>query len=114
MNKQTMCRLFAVLSVVLCIAACGSSSSNANNNNNNSTGTGDAVGQIANNHGHSAVLTKAQLDAGQAVVLDIQGTATHTHSLSLTAAQVTGVNNGSQEAQESSVAAGHSHMVTFN
>ena len=100
-----------IVAIGALVIGCGSGSS-ANNNNNASTG--DVIGQIATNHGHSAVLTKAELDAGQAVSLDIQGTATHSHTLALTADQVMGVKNGAQEVQESSVAAGHSHTVTFN
>jgi hypothetical protein len=36
---------------------------------------------ISANHGHSAVITGAQLTAGGAVELNIRGTATHAHTV---------------------------------
>ena len=72
------------------------------------------MGVIAANHGHEAVLTRAEIDAAAAVSLDIQGTATHSHTLDLSASQMTEIKNGTQVTQESSVTLGHSHGVTFN
>src|SRR5436190_17797237 len=37
--------------------------------------SGDVVGSISANHGHSAVITRAALTAGNAVSLDIHGSA---------------------------------------
>ena len=78
------------------------------------SGSGDVAGVISGNHGHVAVLTAQQLEAGEAVDLDIQGTASHSHTLSLTGAQIVSVRDGSAVEQESSITAGHSHFVTFN
>ncbi|MDD5224954.1 MAG: hypothetical protein PHE84_13295 [bacterium] len=75
---------------------------------------GDLTGVVSNNHGHVAMLTQAQIEAGAAVTLDIQGTATHSHTLDLSATQMTDIKDGTQVAQESSVSLGHSHLVTFN
>jgi hypothetical protein len=72
------------------------------------------VGQISNNHGHSAVITGAQLTTGGALSLDIRGTATHTHQVALTAAQVASIAANQQVAQDSTTDSGHSHTVTFN
>ncbi len=49
----------------------------------------DVNGVIAANHGHSAVITGAQITAGSAVSLDIRGTATHTHTVALSQADLT-------------------------
>ena len=76
--------------------------------------TGDKVGVISSNHGHVAIITGAQLTAGGALQLDIQGTATHTHTVVLTAAQVTSIAGGTKVSMESTVDSGHSHTVTFN
>jgi hypothetical protein len=73
----------------------------------------DSAGLINSNHGHSATITAAQLMAGGALQLDIRGTAGHTHSVSLTAAEVVNIRNGSVIVTETSKTS-HSHTVTFN
>ena len=72
----------------------------------------DLSGVIANNHGHSVVLTKLEQDAGQAVVLQLIGP--HTHELSLSSTQVQDAAVGNKIEIMSSVTLGHSHLVTFN
>jgi hypothetical protein len=73
----------------------------------------DSAGSINSNHGHSATITAAQLLAGGALQLDIRGTAGHTHSVALTAAEVVSIRNGSVIVTETSKTS-HSHTVTFN
>ena len=75
---------------------------------------GDKTGVISSNHGHSAVITGAQLTAGGALMLDITGQATHPHSVTLSAAEVTAIAGGQRTSKESSTEASHSHTVTFN
>ncbi len=53
--------------------------------------SGDKVGSISDNHGHSAVIAGAKLTAGAAISLDIQGTATHTHTVDLSAAEIASI-----------------------
>src|SRR5512144_2956671 len=76
--------------------------------------SGDKVGVISSNHGHSAVITGAQLTAAGAIKLDITGQATHSHSVDLTAAEVMAIAGGTKTSKESSTDASHSHTVTFN
>ena len=73
----------------------------------------DAPGSIASNHGHAAVITVAQLGAGGSLELDIRGTSSHTHVVTLSAADVASVRGGIQVQKESS-ASPHVHVVTFN
>lgn len=73
----------------------------------------DAVGEIGSNHGHSAVITAAQLTAGGAMEIDIQGAARHTHVVSLSAMELVMIRNGYRLQKESS-GARHTHVVTFN
>jgi hypothetical protein len=121
-RKFTLAAALAALSgVAITISACGGSSSPSSpstggtgTGGTGSTGASDKVGVISNNHGHSAVITGAQLTAGGALNLDIQGTATHTHQVSLTAAQIASIAANQQVGQESSTSSGHSHTVTFN
>jgi hypothetical protein len=77
-------------------------------------GTGDEVGQISSNHGHSAMVTAAQLLAGNQVQLDIRGSADHTHSITLTHDDLNSVSSGATVATDSTTTNGHEHTVTFN
>jgi len=78
------------------------------------TGGGDKVGQISANHGHSAVITAAQLTAGGALSLNIQGQADHPHTVELSAADITAIAGNQRVARDSSVTNAHNHTVTFN
>jgi len=74
----------------------------------------DTVGSISDNHGHVAVITAAELTAGGALSLDIRGTATHTHTVQLSAAELTAVAGNQRVSKSSSTDTGHDHAVTFN
>jgi hypothetical protein len=74
----------------------------------------DKMGTISNNHGHAATITAAQQTAGGAVVLEIQGSGTHNHQVSLTAAEVVQIRNGQQVSTTSTTTNSHQHTVTFN
>jgi hypothetical protein len=78
------------------------------------TGGGDKTGVISANHGHSAVVTAAQLSAGGGVNLDIQGMATHSHNVSLSADQVASIAANQRVSVSSSTNDSHDHQVTFN
>jgi hypothetical protein len=79
-----------------------------------SGGTDDKVGQISNNHGHSAVVTAAQLLAGNQVQLDIRGTASHTHTVTLSHGDLANISAGATVATTSTTTNSHDHTVTFN
>ena len=77
-----------------------------------------AIGVISANHSHSAVITGAQITAGSAFSLNIQGTAVHQHTVSITQADLTALNNRQSVTRESSTDpsatfGNHSHSVTF-
>ena len=76
-------------------------------------GPGDVAGSISANHGHSVKITDAQIDAGGAVALTLQG-GTHTHTADLTAPQVAMVGAEQQVVVVSTASSGHTHQVTFN
>lgn len=82
------------------------------------TGTGgptDVVGQISANHGHSAIITGAAMNAGGAIDLNIQGSATHNHVVSVSAADITMLKNGGAVDKVSTTGDvdGHFHTVAF-
>jgi hypothetical protein len=74
----------------------------------------DKLGTVSANHGHIARITGAELTAAGAVVLDIHGTADHTHSVSLSAAEVVSIAANTQVSKVSSTDSSHNHTVTFN
>ncbi|MGE5127441.1 MAG: hypothetical protein ACM3PV_14205 [Betaproteobacteria bacterium] len=119
-RQFTLAAALAALSgVAITISACGGSSSSPSSPTGSTGGTGssgstDKVGQISNNHGHSAVITGAQLTAGGALELNIQGAATHPHTVSLTGAEIASIAANQRVAKDSSTNNGHSHTVTFN
>ena len=104
----------AVLSgVAITISGCGGSSSPTSPSGPPSA-SGDKVGAISANHGHSAVITSAKLAAGAGFALDIRGTATHTHSVTLSDADIQAIGGGQRVSHASSTNDGHDHTVTFN
>jgi hypothetical protein len=91
------------------IGGCGGGSSTAAS----SAPLHDVEGSVGDNHGHAAVITAAQLGAGGNLELDIQGTSSHSHMVSLSAAEVLSVRSGTRVQKESSGST-HTHAVTFN
>ncbi|MFN8177438.1 MAG: hypothetical protein U0167_05900 [bacterium] len=82
-----------------------------------SGGNGDAVGRVEIVQGHThdgAVVTKVELQAGQAVVLHLTGSG-HEHVVGLTAQEVMDIGAGTAVTQISEAdATGHQHHVSFN
>ena len=76
----------------------------------------DAVGTVASNHGHSAMVTAAQLSAAETIVLQIQGSSTHPHAVELTSADLRAIRRGERVSKESglSPSGSHGHTITFN
>jgi len=76
----------------------------------------DVTGTVISNHGHAAVITSAQLAAGGALVLEIQGSGSHPHTVDLTAADVRAIRQGQRVSKESNLSpsGSHGHTVTFN
>lgn len=99
--------------VAISVSGCGGGSSSPSSPST-PTASGDKSGSISANHGHTAVLTAAQLQAAGAVALNIRGTSAHPHTVNLTAAQVASIAGGTRVTQTSSSDDGHTHDVTFN
>ena len=82
-------------------------------------GTGGRTGSISDNHGHVASLTAAELTAGTELTIDIRGSADHSHTITLSGAEVVQIRNNQRVTTTSStitspVSGTHSHTVTFN
>lgn len=67
---------------------------------------------IGNNHGHVLVVSKAEVVAGVEKTYDIMGTATHTHSVTVTAAMFAQLQGGTTQMTVSSTTT-HSHPITI-
>ncbi len=109
---ESLMALFAGVAITVSTAACGSDDDDGVGPDGSRTGTVDA------NHGHSAVVTAAQITAANAVTLTLAGS-DHTHTVDLTGAEVVQIGNGTRVTKTStsnaSAAFGaHAHTVTFN
>lgn len=112
--------------VVVTVADCGGGSGGGGDDGyGNPTGgsptttlaaapTGSKSGTISANHGHTAVITAAELSAGGALSLRIEGTAGHNHMVDLPAQAVTEVKDGRKVEKMSTQTDAHTHLVTFN
>lgn len=98
--------------VAITISGCGSSSPTSPSPSPG--GSGSVTGAVATNHGHTAVITTAQLNARNDLVLSITGSADHPHSVTLTGAELGQIAGGSRISKTSTIDAGHDHTVTFN
>jgi len=105
--------------VAITLSSCGGDSNSSTAPSTTSTTSttsmsGDNVGVVGANHGHTAVITAAQLTAANAVSLDISGSADHPHTVNLTDTEVGQIAGGTRVQKASSNDDGHAHTVTFN
>ena len=105
--------LLALSGVTITISGCGGGGSSPSGSTP-PPASGDKVGQISANHGHTAVISAAQLAAGALVDLNIQGTSGHPHHVLLSATEVMQIAGGTKVTKASSNDDGHTHDVTFN
>jgi len=116
----TAASVMALLSgVAITLSGCGGGSSSpaapsTPSPSNGSSPSGDRTGAVSANHGHSAVLTSAQISAANAVTLGIQGSSDHPHTVTLSGTEVQQVGNGQRLSKVSSNDQSHTHSVTFN
>jgi hypothetical protein len=108
-------RIVAALVLTLALGGAACSDDNGNPNSPSSTtATTDSTGVIANNHGHVAVVTLAQINAGNALTLNITGTADHSHTVDLTNDDVVRLRTRQRVERDSTLNNNHTHRITFN
>jgi hypothetical protein len=94
------------------VSACGSSDSvDAATSSGNCVQNGTSV-TIASNHGHVLLVDKADVAAAAAKTYDIMGTADHTHSVTISAANFAQLMGNHAINVQSTVGAAHQHSVT--
>ncbi len=76
--------------------------------------SGSKTGEISANHGHQAVITAAELQAGGALRIDIAASAGHSHIVELPAQAVQEIKDGKAVQKDSTTTDAHMHTVTFN
>ena len=69
---------------------------------------------IGGNHGHELTVDAADLDATVTKVYDIRGSAGHTHSVTLTVANLQSLKSGAAVTVTSSDEPGHSHVISIS
>ncbi len=111
--------LAVLAGATITVTGCGSNDSPTAPTDDSDPGGGSATGAISANHSHTAQITSAQLTAGNAISLEIQGSATHPHTVELTMNDVQQIAAGSRVSMESSSSnssafGNHRHTVSFN
>jgi len=109
-REFTLESALAILSAATITISCGDN----NNPSTTPTTTTEKNGTVSENHGHVAVITSAQLTSPTTITLNIQGQATHNHTVDLTANEVSSIATNVRVAKVSSTDQFHSHTVTFN
>ena len=126
-RREFVATAFTLLGGVVITVGCGGGSSSPSSPGSPAgptptpTASGSVAGVVADNHPdpHVAVISAAQLGAGAALTLDIANSR-HSHTLTLSAAEVTQIAAQSRVSVMSSVSTHsdgtepHSHRVTFN
>jgi hypothetical protein len=69
---------------------------------------------ITNNHGHVLSIASADLDSTVAKTYDIQGTADHTHNVTLSPTQLAQLKSGGSVSVTSTQTNQHSHPITIS
>lgn len=115
-REFTRLSLLAMLSgVAITITGCGGGGSDGPGAP--TPPTDGEEGSISANHGHRARITSAELTAGGQLTLSLGpavGVPDHTHTVSLTAADVVSIRGGARVAKVSTTQDAHDHTVTFN
>lgn len=112
-------RAFTVQSILLLLSGVTITVTACGGDDSPTAPAGSAVGNVSANHGHEAVIESATLTAGNSVVLNIRGTATHPHTVELSNQEVSQIAARQRVSKTSSTddspdAGRHNHVVTFN
>ena len=117
-RELTRRSLLAMLSgVAITISGCGGSSGGSGGPGSPTPPADGEVASISANHGHSARITAAELTAGGQLTLSLGtsvGVPEHSHSVSLTSAEVVSIRDGGRVSKISTTEDAHQHTVSFN
>ncbi len=112
-RKEFFATVLGFAGAATLVAACGGSDgASADASGGGSCLQNGTSVTIASNHGHVLTVTKDEVAAAVDKTYDIMGTATHTHSVTVTAANFTKLTNNQSINLTSTNGAGHTHNVT--
>jgi hypothetical protein len=119
MDRRRFTKELAFLSgVTVTIGACGGgggySSPTGGTPPPTTNASGDKLGQISANHGHTARITSAEIAAENAVTLNIEGTAGHPHMVTVPTAAIRDLRAGRSVQVTSTTTDAHNHTVVFS
>lgn len=101
--------------VAITISGCGGGGGRNTPGGPTPSNSDDERADISANHGHTAVISRAQLTAGGELTLTLSpGVPAHVHVVSLTAAEVASIRDGARVSKVSSNDDAHDHVVSFN
>lgn len=75
---------------------------------------GAIASNISGNHGHSLMVSKADIEEGVDKTYSIRGSANHDHEITISAADFTNLKNNMQVGENSTTVQSHSHSVTIS
>lgn len=112
---------FVILGLGKWAAACGGNNGDTDDGGDGGGGNGpqpDCLNAgtqvaIAGNHGHALVVSKADVAAGVTQAYDIQGSATHSHTVTLTSTHFASL-AANQQVVVTSTGGPHPHSVTVS
>jgi hypothetical protein len=110
MTRKVFCGSALGATVLLLIESCGGGGSSY------SAGTGTVAGcgnTIAANHGHVLTIALADLDSATDITYNIQGSADHNHTVTLTVAQLRTLKTGASVSTVSSTTLSHQHDIVI-
>lgn len=114
MTRKAFCTRLLGGSVVLVIQGCGGGgSSYSGAPPGPGPGAAGCTDTIAGNHGHTLTIASADLDSAADKVYNIQGTATHNHTVTLTVANLRALKAGTTVVAMSSMTLAHDHAVSI-
>lgn len=109
LSRRELLKLTGVLGAGGLVMACGEDPPGGGR----CTPNGARAEAISSNHGHTATVPAADINANAPKTYSIQGTSNHDHTLSLTAEQLTQLAQGQSVTVTSTTDASHSHTVTL-
>jgi predicted small lipoprotein YifL len=114
MTRKEFLRSIAGAAGVAALAACGDEGGDpaADAAQRSCTANGTTV-EIGSNHGHTMTVPKEDVVAGSDKTYQIQGASGHPHSVMVTAAMFTMLQNNMTVTATSSTDASHNHTITI-
>ena len=118
--KKTAGAIMLAAPAYMLLSCSSSDDSTSNNNNNNNQGNDpDCIqngtnSNIGGNHGHTLTVSVADVNAGNDKTYNIEGTAGHSHQVTVTAANFNSLANNQQVILSSTNDNGHTHSVTIS